>query len=247
MTTYMVFEPPAGRGDPAARAERIVFVPDRFSWGAFLLAPLWMLWRRLWLVFVAYFVVMAAVTLGLMVAGVGPGARFLVGALISLLVGLEAANLRRWALLRGGWRERGPIIGHDLAAAERPALIILDLGLPDRDGADVCRDLRAFTSAPIRSRSSGRFSRWSSMAIVWPSKVNERNAGSRSRRSSSRATIGTSRARYPSKRSYHSRSQCVCGTTRARQRTRRRMSATAYGAVRPEIVPMIAPAVTSRG
>ncbi|MEO7998570.1 MAG: response regulator, partial [Gemmatimonadaceae bacterium] len=39
--------------------------------------------------------------------------------------------------------------GVDLAAAEQPALIILDLGLPDRDGADVCRDLRAFTSAPI--------------------------------------------------------------------------------------------------
>jgi hypothetical protein len=119
MTTYLVFEPPADRGDRAARAERIVFVPDRFSWGAFLLAPLWMLWRRLWLVFVAYLVVMAAVTVGLRFAGVPPGARFLVGVLISLLVGLEAANLRRWALLRDGWRERGPIIGHDLAAAER--------------------------------------------------------------------------------------------------------------------------------
>jgi two-component system KDP operon response regulator KdpE len=39
--------------------------------------------------------------------------------------------------------------GLDLAAAEVPALIILDLGLPDRDGIEVCRDLRAFTSAPI--------------------------------------------------------------------------------------------------
>jgi two-component system KDP operon response regulator KdpE len=39
--------------------------------------------------------------------------------------------------------------GIDLAAAERPALIVLDLGLPDRDGWEVCRDLRAFTSAPI--------------------------------------------------------------------------------------------------
>jgi hypothetical protein len=119
MTTYLVFEPPERDGDAAARAERIVFVPDRFSWGAFLLAPLWMLWRRLWLVFVAYLVVMAAVTVGLRFAGVPPGARFLVGVLISLLIGFEAANLRRWALLRGGWRERGPIIGHDLAAAER--------------------------------------------------------------------------------------------------------------------------------
>jgi two-component system, OmpR family, KDP operon response regulator KdpE len=39
--------------------------------------------------------------------------------------------------------------GLDRAAAERPLLIILDLGLPDRDGRDVCRDLRAFTAAPI--------------------------------------------------------------------------------------------------
>lgn len=39
--------------------------------------------------------------------------------------------------------------GLDAAAAERPALIILDLGLPDRDGFDVCRDLRTFTPAPI--------------------------------------------------------------------------------------------------
>jgi two-component system KDP operon response regulator KdpE len=39
--------------------------------------------------------------------------------------------------------------GLDLAAAEVPALIILDLGLPDRDGLEVCRDLRAFTKAPI--------------------------------------------------------------------------------------------------
>ncbi|HEV7992806.1 MAG TPA: response regulator [Gemmatimonadaceae bacterium] len=39
--------------------------------------------------------------------------------------------------------------GLDLAAAERPALIVLDLGLPDGDGLDLCRDLRAFTHVPI--------------------------------------------------------------------------------------------------
>ena len=32
---------------------------------------------------------------------------------------------------------------------ERPDAIVLDLGLPDMTGADVCRDLRAWTSAPI--------------------------------------------------------------------------------------------------
>ena len=39
--------------------------------------------------------------------------------------------------------------GLDLAAADAPALIILDLTLPDRDGLEVCRDLRAFTRVPI--------------------------------------------------------------------------------------------------
>ena len=39
--------------------------------------------------------------------------------------------------------------GIELAAAERPSLVVLDLGLPDMDGIDVCRALRAFTPAPI--------------------------------------------------------------------------------------------------
>jgi two-component system KDP operon response regulator KdpE len=39
--------------------------------------------------------------------------------------------------------------GIDVAAAERPALIILDLGLPDMPGADVCRDIRGWSTAPI--------------------------------------------------------------------------------------------------
>lgn len=39
--------------------------------------------------------------------------------------------------------------GMDLAAAEQPALVILDLGLPDLDGIEVCKDLRSFTTVPI--------------------------------------------------------------------------------------------------
>jgi two-component system, OmpR family, KDP operon response regulator KdpE len=39
--------------------------------------------------------------------------------------------------------------GLDLAAAERPELIVLDLGLPDMPGADVCRDIRGWSAAPI--------------------------------------------------------------------------------------------------
>jgi two-component system KDP operon response regulator KdpE len=37
----------------------------------------------------------------------------------------------------------------DLAAAELPSLIVLDLGLPDVGGAKVCREIRQWSSAPI--------------------------------------------------------------------------------------------------
>jgi two-component system, OmpR family, KDP operon response regulator KdpE len=39
--------------------------------------------------------------------------------------------------------------GLALAAADRPDLIVLDLGLPDLDGIEVCRRLREWSSAPI--------------------------------------------------------------------------------------------------
>ncbi len=37
----------------------------------------------------------------------------------------------------------------DWVRANQPALVILDLMLPGRDGLDVCRDLRAFSAVPI--------------------------------------------------------------------------------------------------
>jgi two-component system KDP operon response regulator KdpE len=39
--------------------------------------------------------------------------------------------------------------GIDLAAAEDPALVVLDLGLPDMEGIAVCREIRGWSSAPI--------------------------------------------------------------------------------------------------
>jgi len=55
---------------------------------------------------------------------------------------LEAENAR--VLEASSGRE-----GLDLAAAERPELIVLDLGLPDMAGADVCRDIRGWSAVPI--------------------------------------------------------------------------------------------------
>jgi len=40
-------------------------------------------------------------------------------------------------------------VGVDLTATERPELVILDLGLPDMRGLDVCREIRSWSRVPI--------------------------------------------------------------------------------------------------
>lgn len=39
--------------------------------------------------------------------------------------------------------------GLSLAQQERPSLVVLDLGLPDADGLEVCQSIRAWSSTPI--------------------------------------------------------------------------------------------------
>jgi hypothetical protein len=119
MTVYTVHEPPPRRNETVSDPDRIVFVRDGFYFWAFLFGPLWMLWRRLWLVLLIYIVVVAAIQVALFALGVSPAVKFVVGALIALLVGFEAASLRRWTLTRRRWVNLGPVVASDLEAAER--------------------------------------------------------------------------------------------------------------------------------
>jgi hypothetical protein len=49
----------------AERGDRAVFVRDGFSWLAFLFGPLWLIARRMWVVLIAYVVVVVAITAAL--------------------------------------------------------------------------------------------------------------------------------------------------------------------------------------
>jgi hypothetical protein len=112
-----VHEPPPRKGR-SADPERFLFVRDGFHFWAFVLAPLWLLARRLWLAFVLYVIVMVAVEGALTFFGVPGTAKTIAGLLIALLVGLEAGNLRRWKLDRRGWKMLGFVVGDDLEDAE---------------------------------------------------------------------------------------------------------------------------------
>ncbi|MGA8614749.1 MAG: DUF2628 domain-containing protein [Xanthobacteraceae bacterium] len=105
--------------DPLPDAERFVFVRDGFYFRAFVFAPLWMLWHRMWLVLAGYVIVSAVLETALVVVGATPTDVLVVALLISLLVGLEASTLRRFTLNRRGWRNVGIVSGDDLEDAER--------------------------------------------------------------------------------------------------------------------------------
>jgi hypothetical protein len=70
MRIYTVHEPPPKRRGPPRGPEEFVLVRDGFYFWAFLLAPLWLLYRRLWLVLLGYILLMVAVGFGLRWIGV---------------------------------------------------------------------------------------------------------------------------------------------------------------------------------
>ncbi|SRR5258707_7486894 len=119
MPIYTVHEPPLRRYETEPDPVRFAFVRDGFSFWAFVLGPVWMLRHRLWLVLLGYILLTVAIGIGLHVVAAPIGARLLVGFLIALLFGLEAASLRRWTFTRRGWVNLGVVAGPDQETAER--------------------------------------------------------------------------------------------------------------------------------
>ena len=113
MAVYVVMEPP-GRGRDA---DASTFVRDGFSWLAFLVPPLWLLWHRLWLE-AALAVVAIGASAALGEAAEIRAAGALLVLLIMLYVGLEGQALRLAALSRRGWRQWGVVVADSLEEAD---------------------------------------------------------------------------------------------------------------------------------
>jgi hypothetical protein len=119
MSIYTVHQPPLKANETSVNPDRIAFVRDGFHFWAFLFGPVWMLWRRLWLAALLYILLLAVLAIAMGFARIGGGSQFTVLVLIALLVGFEAATLRRWTLRRRGWTEIAAVVGDDPESAER--------------------------------------------------------------------------------------------------------------------------------
>lgn len=132
MTSYVVMEPPAG----AQRRGEALLLRDGFSWLAFLVPPLWLLWHRLWIEALLAAMLLFAVSAAGEALGLGE-AWALAGVPVSLWFGLEGQALRISALRRRGWREWGVVQADD------------------RDDADLRYALEA-TAAPAQGEAALR-------------------------------------------------------------------------------------------
>jgi membrane protein implicated in regulation of membrane protease activity len=105
MTLYAIFEPKPGKAAaPAA-------IPEKFSWLAAILPPLFALVHGLWLELAAYVVIIVA--LGFAAAWIGGGAATWLYLIFALWIGFAAASIRRHALAWRGWRHRRDVVAAD--------------------------------------------------------------------------------------------------------------------------------------
>ena len=96
-------------------------IPEKFSWAAFLLPPVFALRHGLWLLLLFY--VAAVIALGLAASILGGAATFWLYVLFALWIGFAAPSLRRHALSSRGWSHRRNVTA---AAADLAALSWLE-------------------------------------------------------------------------------------------------------------------------
>ena len=99
--------------------DRFTFVRDGFHVWAALAGVVWLAWHRLWLALVGWIIVVVGIDVGMAALGAGTGATFGANVLIALLMGFEAASLRRWTLSRRNWRQLDIVVADDEESAER--------------------------------------------------------------------------------------------------------------------------------
>src|SRR5581483_8389864 len=118
MPVYTVHAPVANNMDFRA-TDRFTFVRDGFHVWAAILSAVWLAWHRLWLALIGWIVLLTALDIALVRLGVAREVIFLVDGLLALLLGFEAASLKRWTLSRRRWRQLDTVVADDEEAAER--------------------------------------------------------------------------------------------------------------------------------
>jgi hypothetical protein len=118
MPVYTVHAPVGSNAD-LATTDKITFVRDGFHFWAVVFSVIWLAWHRLWLALLGWILLVVAVDVGLARLGLGRGTILMVDVVLALLLGFEAASLKRWTLSRRKWRQLDIVVADDEETAER--------------------------------------------------------------------------------------------------------------------------------
>jgi hypothetical protein len=140
MRLYTVHAPPPV-GDQPPDPLGYVFVKDGFCWPALFLPELWLLFRRMWLVFLLYLLVALVVYAFDQRYGGSIGSVFV--GLARLLFALEGNGLRRWTLAGKGYRLVGVATGKDRDEAEVRFFYESERAIRAPEGRDESSSVRA--------------------------------------------------------------------------------------------------------
>src|SRR4029453_1323838 len=110
MAVYTVHEPPNAPASRIEKAEQLLFIKDGFSWAALFVPPLWFLFKGEWRGLIGYLVLVVLLT-PLVHAENPPAPAQALMLALSVIVGFEANNIRRWSRTRRGWREIATVSG----------------------------------------------------------------------------------------------------------------------------------------
>jgi hypothetical protein len=118
VTVYSVYQPSSEAPDVEARAEALQFVKEGFSWPAFFLPALWLIYCRMWIELILFVVIFGTLQWALGLDK--PGHDVLGWILVALfaLFAFEANDLRGAALERRGYRLIGVAEGRGRSEAE---------------------------------------------------------------------------------------------------------------------------------
>jgi hypothetical protein len=112
MTLFTVLEP------PDANPDKVIVLPEGFSWGALVFTFFWALFHRLWMVAALVFAGFTLLSMAVQLDLLDPVIASLLQLGVAVILGFEGRHLQVMALERAGFRRAGLIQATAREAAE---------------------------------------------------------------------------------------------------------------------------------
>ncbi len=116
---YTVHYREEAKGSLTGLGEDAILVKVGFSWPAFLFSPIWLAWKRMWIVLALFLAAEIGIVALVIAQWLPDDAIGIISLTLHLFMGFEGNDLYRWTLNRRRYRERAVVAGPNLEAAEQ--------------------------------------------------------------------------------------------------------------------------------